>query len=54
MKIGIILNEEETMNNFNFAEAIYAECVKPCASIDAETVAKMILLQVEAEKGGAE
>ena len=52
MKIGIILNEDETVNNFGFAEAIYAECVRNDLDLDAETVAKMILLQVEVDKGG--
>jgi hypothetical protein len=52
MKIGMMLNENETINNFNFAEAIYAECVRNDLDLNAEVVAKMILLQVE--KGGEE
>lgn len=54
MKIGIMLNEDETINNFNFAEAIYAECARNDLSLDAETVAKMILLQIKVEKGCVE
>lgn len=49
MKIGIILNENETINNLSFAEAIYAECVRKDLNLDAKTVAKMMLLQDEAD-----
>lgn len=51
MKIGIILNENEEINNFRFAEAIYMECIRTDLNLDAETIAKMILLQVNTEKG---
>lgn len=54
MKIGFILNENETVNNFSLAEAVYAECARDDLFLDAEVVAKMILLQVDARKGGAE
>ena len=50
----MLLNETETINNFNFAEAIYAECERDDLKLNAETIAKMILLQVGLEKGGAE
>jgi hypothetical protein len=50
MKIGMMLNENETINNFSSAEAIYAECTRDDLYLNAEVVAKMILLQVE--KGG--
>ena len=53
MKIYFNLEENETSNNFRVAEAVFNLCDK-CWELDAEAVAKMILLQVDARKGGAE
>ena len=52
MKLGMLLNEDELINNFTFAEAVFAECKRTDLDLDAETIAKMILLQVGLEKGG--
>jgi hypothetical protein len=50
MNIGFILQEGERVNNFALAEAIYAECIKEYNGLDAKTVAKMILLQVQVDE----
>lgn len=52
MKIGFILNGDDNVNNFSLAEAVYAECLRDDFPLNAEVVAKMILLQVDARKGG--
>ena len=49
MNIGFIVQEGERVNNFALAEAIYAECIK-YSGLDAKTVAKMILLQVQVDE----
>lgn len=51
MRLNIILEENETFNNFTFAEAIHSACKNSIEEVKAETVAKMILLQIESEKG---
>lgn len=47
----------DKITNFKVAEAIVDLCNdehESCKELDAEIVAKMILLQINAEKGGAE
>ena len=47
----------DKITNFKVAEAIIELCNdehKTCRELDAETVAKMILLQTDTLKGGAE
>jgi hypothetical protein len=49
MKIYFECDEDERMTNFRVAEAVINLCNKSW-ELDAEAVAKMILLQVEAER----
>ena len=51
MKIYFNAETDEVITNFRLAEAVVNLC-NGCFEIDAETVAKMILLQVDTEKGG--
>lgn len=44
-------HEDEKMTNFRVAEAVINLC-KEGWELDAETIAKMILLQTNVEKGG--
>lgn len=50
----IICEAFETLTNFRVAEAVINLCSKnhSIIELDAETVAKMILLQLDARKGG--
>lgn len=50
MKLYFELEENETPSNFNIAEAILRACNGK--TLNAEVVAKMILLQIESMKGG--
>ena len=48
-----IEHEEDKMTNFKLAEAVFEVCNEACAvELDAEVVARMILLQLNARKGG--
>ena len=49
-------NENDRITNFSLAESVLEVCDTDHndMGLDAEVVAKMILLQVEARKGGAE
>lgn len=47
MHIAINLNSDETLNNFNLAEAIAELCRDPNNILDLVTVCKMILLDEE-------
>jgi hypothetical protein len=49
MKIYFECDEGENMTNFRVAEAIVNLC-DPHWELSAETIAQMVLLQVEAEK----
>jgi hypothetical protein len=53
MKIYYNLDEEERMTNFRVAESVVNLCATEWG-LDAEAIAKMILLQIDAEKGGEE
>ena len=51
MKIGIILNEDETMddvNNFTFASMIFNQC-SSLPELSARVIAEMLLLQCDSE-----
>lgn len=57
MKIYCHLNKpgEEKITNFNIAEAITNFCDEVYnVDLDAEAVAKMILIQIDSRKGGAD
>ena len=49
MNIYFKCDEDESMTNFRVAEAVINLC-DPHLELNAETIAKMILLQVESEK----
>ena len=49
MNIYFNLDEDEKMTNFRVAEAVINLC-KPDWELNAETIAKMILLQIESQK----
>jgi hypothetical protein len=51
MKIYYNLDEEERITNFRVAESVVNLCATEW-ELDAEVVAKMILLQLNALKGG--
>lgn len=53
MQIYYQLDENEKINNFRVAESVLNLCNGE-NRLDAEVIAKMILLQVDARKGGAE
>ena len=54
MKIHYNLDEEEKITNFRVAESVVNLCATEW-ELDAEAVAKMILVQIDAKmKGGAE
>lgn len=49
MKIGFLLeHEDEKVTNLNLADAILKECAE-CNELDAEVIAKAMLLEVERE-----
>lgn len=53
MKIYFSCETDEKITNFRVAEAVFDLCTTNL-DLDAEAVAKMILLQIDAKKGGAE
>ena len=53
MQIYYHLHEEEKITNFRVAESVVNLCTTEC-ELDAEAIAKMILLQIDAKKGGAQ
>lgn len=53
MQIYYNLDEEEKITNFRVAESVVNLCTTEY-ELDAEAIAKMILLQVDSMKGGVE
>lgn len=53
MKILFECDADEKITNFRVAEAVFDLCNNN-RYLDADAIAKMILLQVDAKKGGAE
>ena len=51
MQIYYHLDEEEKITNFRVAESVVNLCATEF-ELDAEAIAKMILLQIDAKKGG--
>ena len=52
MKIYFVLDVDEKMTNFRVAESVVNLCNENNRELSAETVAKMMLLQVGTQKGG--
>ena len=51
MTLLVKLNKNERLTNFSFAEAVWELCEDSANNLDADTVAKMILVQGECEDG---
>lgn len=49
MKLSVRLAKTEKLTNFSFAEVIWEFCKENANDLDADTVAKMILVQGESE-----